>query len=91
MKARFLAAAALLAVSYATGSDQALAACNSNSNVAGNCFDEFSNAAKATVSSTNDPQRAQSVGEAVRNCRNCATETLSNQMREFAPSNQQKK
>ena len=61
--------------------------CDSNTNVARNCFDEFKNAAKNTFRTESEPERAQNVGEAVRNCWNCATETMSNQMHEFSNQN----
>ena len=63
----------------------ASATCNANSNVSGDCLDEFENAAKATVGTDNDTEKAQSVGEAVGNCMQCASETMSDQMRSFAP------
>jgi hypothetical protein len=57
--------------------------CDANSNVARNCYEEFKGAAQNVFRSESEPDRAKSVGEAVRNCVNCATETLSNQMHDF--------
>ena len=58
-----------------------LVACDSNENVANNCFDEFNNAAKNTFRQEYEGDRARTAGEAVRNCWNCAAETLSDQSR----------
>jgi len=67
----------------------ALATCNADSNVLGDCLDEFENAAKATVGTDNDTEKAQSAGKAVGNCIQCASETMSDQMRSFAPDSSQ--
>ena len=57
--------------------------CDANSNVARNCLEEFKGALPNVFRSESEPDRAKTVGEAVRNCWNCATETLSNQMHDF--------
>ncbi|WP_027552246.1 hypothetical protein [Bradyrhizobium sp. Cp5.3] len=58
-------------------------ACDSNSSVTRECFDEFKNAGKKMLGQENETDRAQTTGEAVRNCWNCASETLSDTMRNF--------
>jgi hypothetical protein len=73
-------AAVMLTAVFASA---ASAACNSNTNVAYNCFQEFKNAGQNVFRQQSEPDRAQTVNEAVRNCWNCATETLSNQMHDF--------
>lgn len=81
---RSLPLAASIALMFVLGfTHTPVAAACSDSSAVGDCLDEFKNGARATVRATNDPQRAQSVGEAVRNCWNCANEALSKQMREF--------
>jgi hypothetical protein len=57
-------------------SEPAIARCNANSNVSARCEDDFVNAAKATVGADNDSNKAQSVGEAIRNCWNCAADKV---------------
>jgi hypothetical protein len=65
------------------GVDALQVGCNSNSNVAKNCYDDFSNAAKKMFGQEYEGDRAQTAGEAVKNCVNCASETLSNQLHDF--------
>lgn len=74
-------------VSTAMFVSAASAACDANTSVAYNCFQEFKNAAPKVFRQESEPDRAQTVGEAVRNCWNCATETLSNQMHDFNSTN----
>ena len=57
--------------------------CDANSNVAHNCYEEFKGAVPKVFRSESEPDRAKTVGEAVRNCWNCATESLSDQMHDF--------
>jgi hypothetical protein len=66
------------------GPDTLRVHCNSNSNVAKNCYDDFSNAAKKVFGQEYEGDRAQTAGEATKNCWNCATETLGNQMHDFS-------
>jgi hypothetical protein len=57
--------------------------CDANSNVARNCYEEFKGALPNVFRSESEPDRAKTVGEAVKNCWNCATETLTHQLRDF--------
>lgn len=57
--------------------------CDAHTNVAQNCYEEFKGALPNVFRSESEPDRAKTVGEAVRNCWNCASETLSNQMHDF--------
>lgn len=61
------------------------AACDKDTNVAANCMDELSDAARALFSTDDDAEKAKSVGEATGNCIQCASETLSDQMRQLQP------
>jgi hypothetical protein len=49
--------------------------CNYQTNVHGNCYDEFNSAAKNVFRQDNDGDRARTLGEALRNCLTCATES----------------
>lgn len=57
--------------------------CNASSNAAQNCLDEFKNAAKNMFNQDNEAERAQTAGEAVRNCWTCAGETLNDELNKF--------
>ena len=61
----------------------ALASCNSNSDPAHNCLEEFRNAARTMSGQDSDAERAQTAGEAIKNCWTCAGETLSDQIHNF--------
>lgn len=51
------------------------------------CMKEFGNAARKTFGQTNEGQRAQTAGEAVRRCLDCAGQTFERKMNEFGGSN----
>ncbi len=62
---------------------EAGAACDANSDPLADCMDNVVNGAKATFTSNNDSQKAQSVGEAVRKCAECASEHISDKLKQF--------
>lgn len=60
--------------------------CNASSNAAQNCLDEFRNAARHMFNQDNEAERAQTAGEAMRNCWTCAGETLNDELNNFRGS-----
>lgn len=82
-KSIWMAFAVSAACLYFSWSPSASAACNADSDPAADCLEHMVNGAKETVGADSDPQKAQSVGEAVKECWNCATETLSDKLRRF--------
>jgi hypothetical protein len=68
-----------------------LVSCDANSNVASECKDEFTNAARKMFGQQYEGDRAGTAGEAVRNCMQCATKTLSDRVHNFGSSNSARK
>jgi len=65
-----------------TISTAAQAKCSDDQSAISNCWDELTSAAKSTVGAHSELERAGSVGEAVRNCMNCAGEAAGKMIRD---------
>ena len=83
MRTAILLTALLASVFVPVSSGTATAACRDDQSAFSNCLDEFKSGARSTMGMSSEADRAKTVGEAVKNCWNCATETLSTQMRNF--------
>ncbi|CCV11266.1 hypothetical protein [Mesorhizobium sp. STM 4661] len=61
----------------------ARSACDANTDVASDCLDNVTEAAKDVVGAGDDATKSESVGEAVGNCIKCAAESLSDKVQQL--------
>ncbi len=57
--------------------------CDANTDVHQDCLDGFKDAAKQVFKKSDEGERTTTVGEAVRKCIQCASESLSDKMHRF--------
>lgn len=62
--------------------------CNSSTDVYSSCEQDFSNALRTLTRQNSDPERAQTAGDAVRRCIQCASDKARDEIQHFSTGGQ---